>query len=109
MDIEPLEIYAHDSNYAVIKTPSRNYPGCVIQGDSLAILCRMAKNIAKFAANTNINNENFLENVQELNNSLVDRLLHYQDVLSKHGIDFPHVHPFEKNDLVDLIPQDDDE
>jgi hypothetical protein len=107
MDTEPLEVYARDSNYAVIKPPGRRYPGCVIQGDSLAILCRMAKNIAKFAANSSIDDEDFLDNVQELNNSLVGRLLHYQDVLSKHGIDFPHVHPFDKNDLVELIPDDD--
>ncbi len=103
MDIEPLEVYARDSNYAVIKPPGRNYPGCVIQGDSLANLCRMAKNIATFTVNRNIDDEDFLDNVQELTNSLVGRLLHYQDVLAKHGIDFPHVRPFDKDDLVELI------
>lgn len=108
MEVEPLEIYARDSNYAVIKPPGRHYPGCVIQGDSLAILCRMAKNIASFAANANIEDEDFLDNVQELNNSLVGRLLHYQTVLANHGIDFPHVHPFNENDLVELLPSDDD-
>ena len=107
MDIEPLEVYAGDSNYAVIKPPGRNYPACVIQGDSLANLCRVAKNIAEFAANSKIDDRDFLGNVQELTNSLVGRLLHYQDVLSKHGIDFPYVHPLDRNDLIEFVPDDD--
>jgi hypothetical protein len=30
-----VEIFAEESNFAVIKLPSRNYPGVLIQGDSL--------------------------------------------------------------------------
>ena len=108
MEIEPLEVYARDSNYAVVKPPGRQYPGCVIQGDSLAILCRMAKRIAEFAGTIEIDDEDVLENIQELNNALVGRLLHYQDVLSRHEIDFPHVHPFSETDLVHLLPENDD-
>jgi hypothetical protein len=108
MEIEPLEVYARESNYAVIKPPGRNYPGCVIQGDSLASLCRMAGAIAKFAASSKIKNDDFLRTVQELNNSLVGRLLHYQEVLSQHGIAFPHVQAFDTNDLVALVREDDD-
>ncbi len=108
MEIEPLEVFASDSNYAVIKPPGRQYPGCVIQGDSLAILCRMAKRIAEFASTIEIDDKDVLENIYELNNALVGRLLHYQEVLGRHGIDFPHVHPFSETDLVQL-QQDDDE
>ncbi len=106
MDIEPLEVYARDSNYAIIKPPGRNYPGCVIQGDSLASLGRMAKATADFAAKAGISDEDFLRNVEELNNALVGRLLHYQQVLSRHGIDFPHVHAFDESDFIELIPKD---
>ena len=35
MDMQPLEVYAADSNYAVVKPPGRHYPGAVIQGDGL--------------------------------------------------------------------------
>ncbi|MBL8820914.1 MAG: hypothetical protein JNL58_33205 [Planctomyces sp.] len=68
----------------------------------------MAKNIASFAEKSKIADEDFLDNVQELNNSLVGRLLHYQTVLAHHGIDFPHVHPFNESDLVELLPTDDE-
>lgn len=107
MEIEPLEIFARDSNYAVIKPPGRRYPGCVIQGDTLAGLCCMAQQIAHYVEAANIRNDDLLENVQDLNNALVGRMLHYQDVLAQHGIEFPHVHPFSKQDMVRLLPDDD--
>ncbi len=95
--------FPRDSNYAVIKPPGRNYAGCMIQGDSLVNPCRMAKNIATFTVNSDIDDKDFHDNVQEFTNSLVGRLLHYQDVLTKNGVDFPHVHPFEKDNLVELV------
>ena len=108
MHSEQLEVYSTDSNYAIIKPPGRKYPGCVIQGDSLAILCRMSRSIAKFVRDQKIEDEDFLDNVQELNNGLVGRLLHYQTVLARNGIDFPHVHPFTEDDLVSLLPDSED-
>ena len=38
MEVQPLEVYATDSNYAVVRPPGRHYPCSVIQGDSLSIL-----------------------------------------------------------------------
>jgi hypothetical protein len=35
VDIEPLEVYSRDSNYAVIKPPGRNFPGCVRRDQGL--------------------------------------------------------------------------
>lgn len=68
----------------------------------------MAMRIADFARSIEIADEDVLENIQELNNALVGRLLHYQEVLLKHGVDFPHVHSFSETDLVQLLPDDDD-
>lgn len=106
MQIEPLEVYASDSNYAIIKPPGRNYPGCVIQGDSLAILCRTALRIAKAVQSGQAAGEDFLGDVEELNNALVERLLHYQSVLTAHKIQFPHAWPMSEQDLVKLLPED---
>ena len=46
MRIEPLEVYSRTTNSAIIKPPGRQFPGVVIQGDSLSILCGVAKNMA---------------------------------------------------------------
>ena len=109
MDIEQLEVYATDSNYAIIKPHGRKYPGCVIQGDSLAILCRLAQDIAACARDGDTMSESFLADVQEVTNSLLDRMLHYQSVLSSHGIDLPYSRPFSESDFVRLLPDDEDE
>jgi hypothetical protein len=107
MKIELLEVYSSDSNYAVIKPPGRNYPGCVIQGDSLAALCRTALNVARQINGKKLRDTQLLENVEELTNALVDRIMHYQRVLDEHHIDYPHVHAFSENDVVKLLPSHD--
>lgn len=49
-----LEVYSDASNSAVIQTPGRRFPGSVIQGDSLAILCEDLRNVALWVeANSN--------------------------------------------------------
>ncbi len=45
MEVVPIEVYSQDSNFGILKMPARNYPGCVIQGDSLRILVSNAKYI----------------------------------------------------------------
>jgi hypothetical protein len=108
-EIEQLEVYSHESNYAIIKPPGRNYPGCVIQGDSLATLCRLAQDITACVQDGDTMSESFLADVQELTNSLLDRMLHYQRVLSSHGIDLPYSRPFSEADFVRLLSDDEDE
>ena len=109
MIIQPLEVYSSESNYAVIKPPGRNYPGCVIQGDSFGRLCRTALNIVRLVRQSDLKNEDLLENIEDLTNSLLGRMLHYQRVLDEHGIDYPHVHAFSETDRVDLIAADESE
>ncbi len=61
----------------------------------------MSRQIVEFARATKIDDEDVLENIQELNNALVGRILHYQHVLGgTHAIDLPHIHPFSETDLV---------
>jgi hypothetical protein len=106
MTILPLEVYATDSNYAVVKPPNRNYPGSVIQGDSLGILCRTAQRIAEQIKRASLHDEELLGDVEDLANTLIGRILHYQRVLDDHGINYPHVHAFSDNDFVELLSSD---
>lgn len=109
MEIESLEVYARDSNYAIIKPPGRNYPGCVIQGDSLSILCESATQIAKAVKHGDTKSEDFLDNVESLNNALIGRLLHYQQVLAAHGISLPYGRPITADDRIKLLPEDEED
>jgi hypothetical protein len=107
MHVEPLEVYARDSNYAVVKPPGRRYPGSVIQGDTLSILCDAAKSIAEAVRTGQTETEDFLGDVEELTNDLIGRVLHYQRVLDDHGIELPYGKRFTEDDLVKLLPDED--
>lgn len=110
MKKERLEVYATDSNYAIIKPPGRNFPGCVIQGDSLSNLCRASVSVARhLQAGGPIDDEDFLCDVEELNSLLVGRLLHYQEVLKAHGISLPYGAPLTEEDIVKLLPESADD
>lgn len=100
METKSLEVYCEDSNYAVIKPPGRNYPGAVIQGDSLATLAKLSSQIALAAKRGQLQSRDCRHCIEELNEALVGRVLHYQGVLREHGIDYPHVHPITEDDVI---------
>src|SRR5262249_10668898 len=105
MDVEPLEVYARDSNYAIIKPPGRRFPGSVIQGDALLELCRLAISVGGRVRVHAAQDEEFLGDLEDLVNSLVHRLLHYQKVLVAHGIELPYSGPVTVKDLLHLLPE----
>jgi predicted RNase H-like HicB family nuclease len=43
METKPVDIYSEASNFAIVRIPSRRFPGCVVQGDSLSALLGNAK------------------------------------------------------------------
>ena len=108
MQVLALEVYSIDSNYVVAKAPHRNYPGCLIQGDSLSILCTSALSIAERIQHCGINDEELLGEFQLLTNSLIGRVLHYQRVLDEHRIGYLYGGKFSEDDLVQLVPSDSD-
>ena len=101
-----LEVYAETSNYAIVKPPGREFPGAVVQGDSLSILCAEAAEIAQRIKALNVQDEELLYLVQDHQERLLSRLIHYQEVLAQHGIRRPYAKPVSKADLVVLVPED---
>lgn len=104
MEVELLEVYSRDSNYAIIKPPGRHFPGSVIQGDTLRQLCSLAIRVGQQVRDNADRNEEFLGDLQDLVNALVNRLLHYQRVLGDHGIELPYSEPVTARDLLRLVP-----
>jgi hypothetical protein len=106
MQIMSLEVYSADANFAVITPPGRKFPGCVIQGDSLRILCDLAMNVAGRVRDQLPEDEELLCDLQELVGQLVARMLHYQDVLAEHGIELPYSTPVSAADKIQLLSED---
>ena len=72
------ELLTPPGNYAVVQLPGRRFPGVVFQGDSLAVLCEEAANLAKQCADA-----------VDLSASLDSILRGYIAVLDQLGIELP--------------------
>ena len=87
MRTDAVEIYSDASNYAVMRHPGRRFPGCLVQGDSLSILCSGADAVRMLLDRGEIDEAR--AELDELRAKLWDRLKHYEEVLQEHGIDLP--------------------
>jgi hypothetical protein len=89
MERKELEVYSEATSQAVIRPPGRRFPGSVIQGDSLSILCSLAKSIHERATVTK--DQQLIEDATELLDLLITRQKHYEQVLRAHHIELPYV------------------
>lgn len=88
MKIEPVEIYSDASNFAVMRHPGRRFPGALVQGDSLQLLCSAAEAAEKaLKAGDAARAGDYLS---ELSGALRARLDHYGQVLTDHGLELPY-------------------
>jgi hypothetical protein len=88
MESKALDVFSEASNYGVVRMPGRRFPGCVIQGDSLANLLSAAAVILR--ESRSVKNRLLAETARELYDALSDRLDHYEAVLKEHGIELPY-------------------
>jgi hypothetical protein len=105
MKIAELEIYSEASNHAVVKAPGRRFPGIVVQGDSLSMLSAEAKELSERLKHLRNQDEELLCLAQGLQEQLLERQLHYQQVLAEHGVALPYSEAAKASDLVVLVPE----
>ena len=89
MRIEQVEIYSDVSNFAVMRHPGRNFPGSLIQGDSLSLLLEEATELYSLACSTG--NEDLIELAREHKEKLEVRLSVFAEAMSSHNISYPGV------------------
>jgi hypothetical protein len=75
----PIEVYSEMTNAAVVRMPGRQFPGVVIQGDTLNNLCR--------AAVAAVDDADWRA---ELVDMLVGFRAHYEATLTAHGMALPY-------------------
>jgi hypothetical protein len=87
MRVEPVEIYSDATNRAIMRHPGRKFPGVVVQGDSLFLMCQSADAICATARGV-LDEDNFAE-LNKLRNALWSYLTHYKSTLIEHGMSLP--------------------
>ena len=88
MKVERVECFSDNSNAAVIRAFGRNYPGVLIQGDSLYNLCQFA---SKVVLELNKGNSAEAQDIaMELSEMLEAYKKHYEAVLLDAGTELPY-------------------
>ncbi len=80
-----VEIYFEEPNFAVIRVPSRHYPGVLIQGDSLLGLVGLVKEAIAFVE---VDKSEAMDALTELHDELNWRLENYKKVLKENDTPF---------------------
>ena len=85
-----VEAFCQDTNYWVVRTPGRNYPAMVVQGDSFSQLFGLAQSILDRARACSCADAELVEEAGELRDMLWGRLHHYESILEKHDFRLPY-------------------
>lgn len=87
MEIKSVEVFSEATNYGIVRMPGRQFPGCVIQGDSLSILLAGAREVLERVAGSG--DEELVGCAEDLVEKLQSHLDHYQQVMRAHEIPLP--------------------
>ena len=85
-----VEAFSQDVNSWVVRTPGRQYPAVVVQGDSLSVLFSLAQSVLERAQTCACNDEKLVGEAEELRDQLWGRLQQYEAVLREHGFELPY-------------------
>jgi hypothetical protein len=86
MRIEAVEILSDTSNMAVMRHPGRNFPGVLVQGDTLDGLVRELEVVL---AERNRLSEEAAGELEDVYDRLAAFLAHYTSVLRAHALELP--------------------
>jgi hypothetical protein len=89
--MESAQLLDTASNQAIVQVPGRNFPGSVIQGDSLSHMYSLACELEDGVSAAT--DEELRGSATELRELLEGRLRHYDDVLRRSGISRPYTAP----------------
>jgi hypothetical protein len=89
-----IKLLEAGSNFAVAQYSGRNYPGIVIQGDTLRILLDEIEELGDEVSSGDY--EAVRNIVGGLHEQLVDILKYYEDVLERNGMELPYINSVRK-------------
>ncbi len=86
--IQSARILSESGNYAIVQLPGRNYPGVVIQGDSLHSLLSQIESIQRLA--TKYNDEELDAEIFDVKDLLSNVKSRFEAICTREGISLPY-------------------
>lgn len=87
MERVEAELFTDGGNDAVVRLPGRNFPGVLIQGDTLSMLRSDVAELAELCAAGDLEEARYVASL--LQADLEAKLQRYTDALRTHGISRP--------------------
>lgn len=88
MEYMELEVYSQSIDRGIIRMPSQNFPGLLLQGETLSTLLRLAKSAHEKSKNTA--DTELIDVSRELVETIQKLVSHYEATLTKHNIPLPY-------------------
>jgi hypothetical protein len=80
-----VEIYSDSTNAALMRHPGRRFPGLVIQGDTLQVICQELDEACERIGR----GKPGFDECNNIRNSFRSYLSHYRSLLLEHGVELP--------------------
>ena len=88
MEYMELEVYSQSINRGIVKMPSQNFPGLLLQGEMLSTLLGLARTTYEKSQKTS--DTELIDAARELRDNLQNLLSHYEATLRRHNIPLPY-------------------
>lgn len=85
---EQVELLSRPVNYAVVQLPERNFPGVVVQGDTLNALVQQLERMAGLLAASQV--DELAAEIADMREQLLGAVTHYESVCVARGIALPY-------------------
>jgi hypothetical protein len=85
-----VEVFSHAVNAWIVRTPGRQYPAALVQGDSLSHLFALAQSVLERARACGCGDEELAGEAEELRDLLWGRVQQYEAALQAHGLTLPY-------------------
>ena len=83
-----LEVYSQSINRGIVKMPSQNFPGLLLQGEMLSTLLSLARSAYEKSQKTS--DTELIEASRELRDNLQNLVSHFETTLRRHNIPLPY-------------------
>ena len=88
MEYMELEVYSQSINRGIVKMPSQNFPGLLLQGETLSTLLSLARSAYEKSQKTS--DTELIETARELRDNLQNLVSHFETTLRRHNIPLPY-------------------
>jgi len=88
--MDTAELLSAPENYAVVQLPGRNFPGVVMQGDSLHSLTRRLEKMLAGSRVGNFAHDDLVAELDDLVSLFSEVLSHYERVCVERGVELPY-------------------